>query len=119
MRAVQTPEHLKTEAGEESFNPDGLAQRSIKLLKDTFPDVEVRMPVSCMHPHVRELQRLDCNALLQAPLIRTLNASMLDNCTVLLTLVRSGPSILPSPCHPRNIAQYVHVTELYHYQLTK
>ena len=38
---MQTPEHLKTETGEESFNPDGLAQRSIKLLKDTFPDIEV------------------------------------------------------------------------------
>lgn len=37
----QTPEHLKTETAEESFNPDGLAQRSIKLLKDTFPDIEV------------------------------------------------------------------------------
>ena len=43
---MQTPEHLKTEAGEESFNPDGLAQRSIKLLKDTFPDVEVRLLLS-------------------------------------------------------------------------
>ena len=43
---VQTPEHLKTEAGEESFNPDGLAQRSIKLLKDTFPDIEVRLLLS-------------------------------------------------------------------------
>ena len=41
---VQTPEHLKTETAEESFNPDGLAQRSIKLLKDTFPDIEVRDP---------------------------------------------------------------------------
>ncbi len=38
---LQTPEHLKTETAEESFNPDGLAQRSIKLLKDTFPDIEV------------------------------------------------------------------------------
>lgn len=38
---LQTPENLKTECGEESFNPDGLAQRSIKLLKDTFPDIEV------------------------------------------------------------------------------
>lgn len=38
---MQTPENLKTECGEESFNPDGLAQRSIKLLKDTFPDIEV------------------------------------------------------------------------------
>lgn len=47
---MQTPEHLKTEAGEESFNPDGLAQRSIKLLKDTFPDIEVRLMLSiCLH----------------------------------------------------------------------
>ena len=38
----QTPDHLKTPTGEEAFNPDGLAQRSIALLKDTFPDVEVR-----------------------------------------------------------------------------
>ena len=38
---LQTPEHLKTETGEEAFNPDGLAQRSISLLKDTFPDIEV------------------------------------------------------------------------------
>lgn len=42
---MQTPENLKTECGEESFNPDGLAQRSIKLLKDTFPDIEVQAPV--------------------------------------------------------------------------
>lgn len=49
MHVLQTPEHLKTEAGEESFNPDGLAQRSIKLLKDTFPDLEVRLAASCMH----------------------------------------------------------------------
>ena len=43
LDALQTPEHLKTETGEESFNPDGLAQRSIKLLKDTFPDIEVHV----------------------------------------------------------------------------
>ena len=50
MHVVQTPEHLKTEAGEESFNPDGLAQRSIKLLKDTFPDIEVRLRSTiCLH----------------------------------------------------------------------
>lgn len=40
---LQTPEHLKTETAEESFNPDGLAQRSIKLLKDKFPDIEVSL----------------------------------------------------------------------------
>eukprot|EP00891_Asterochloris_glomerata_P003263 jgi/Astpho2/3263/Aster-08030 len=41
-----TPEHLKTETGEEAFNPDGLAQRSISLLKDTFPDIEVYTDVA-------------------------------------------------------------------------
>ena len=46
---LQTPENLKTECGEESFNPDGLAQRSIKLLKDTFPDIEVQ---TATDPHV-------------------------------------------------------------------
>ena len=40
--ALQTPDHLKTQTCEEAFNPDGLAQRSIALLKDTFPDLEVR-----------------------------------------------------------------------------
>lgn len=43
MVLLQTPENLKTETAEESFNPDGLAQRSIKLLKDTFPDIEVSL----------------------------------------------------------------------------
>ena len=38
---MQTPEHLKTPTAEEAFNPDGLVQRSIRLLKDTFPDLEV------------------------------------------------------------------------------
>ena len=42
----KTPEHLKTQTGEESFNPDGLAQRSIRLLKDTFPDLEVYTDVA-------------------------------------------------------------------------
>ena len=37
----KTPEHLKTPTAEEAFNPDGLAQRTIRLLKDTFPDLEV------------------------------------------------------------------------------
>ena len=40
----QTPDHLKTQTCEEAFNPDGLAQRSIALLKDTFPDLEVCQP---------------------------------------------------------------------------
>ena len=38
---AQTPEHLKTPTAEEAFNPGGLVQRSIRLLKDTFPDLEV------------------------------------------------------------------------------
>lgn len=38
----KTPEHLKTPTAEEAFNPDGLAQRTISLLKDKFPDLEVR-----------------------------------------------------------------------------
>mmetsp|Transcript_22611 Transcript_22611/g.62770 ORF Transcript_22611/g.62770 Transcript_22611/m.62770 type:complete len:400 (-) Transcript_22611:186-1385(-) len=42
----KTPDHLKTCTGEEAFNPDGLAQRSIALLKDTFPDLEVYTDVA-------------------------------------------------------------------------
>jgi porphobilinogen synthase len=42
----KTPDHLKTPTAEEAFNPDGLAQRSIALLKDTFPDVEVYTDVA-------------------------------------------------------------------------
>lgn len=38
----KTPEHLKTLTAEEAFNPDGLAQRTIALLKDKYPDLEVR-----------------------------------------------------------------------------
>lgn len=38
----QTPEHLKTMIGEEAFNKDGLSQRTIRLLKNAFPDLEVR-----------------------------------------------------------------------------
>lgn len=45
----QTPENLKTPTGEEAFNPDGLAQRTIKLLKDTFPDLEVRRGCSACY----------------------------------------------------------------------
>ena len=37
----KTPEHLKTPTAEEAFNPNGLAQRTISLLKDKFPDLEV------------------------------------------------------------------------------
>jgi len=41
VRMCQTPEELKTPTAEEAFNPDGLVQRSIRLLKDRFPDLEV------------------------------------------------------------------------------
>jgi delta-aminolevulinic acid dehydratase/porphobilinogen synthase len=37
----QTPDHLKTPTAEEAFNPNGLSQRTIRLLKDSFPDLEV------------------------------------------------------------------------------
>jgi len=42
----KTPDELKTANGEEAFNPNGLAQRSISLLKDTFPDLEVYTDVA-------------------------------------------------------------------------
>ena len=42
----QTPEHLKTPTGEEAFNPDGLVQRAIRLLKAEFPDLEVYTDVA-------------------------------------------------------------------------
>jgi porphobilinogen synthase len=42
----KTPEHLKTPTAQEAFNPDGLAQRSIRLLKDSFPDLEVYTDVA-------------------------------------------------------------------------
>ena len=45
--APQTPEHLKTPTAEEAFNPDGLVQRSIRLLKDSFPDLEVSLLPAC------------------------------------------------------------------------
>lgn len=38
---LQTPNHLKTPIGEEAFNPNGLVQRTIRLLKDKFPDLEI------------------------------------------------------------------------------
>lgn len=53
---LQTPEHLKTETAEESFNPDGLAQRSIKLLKDKFPDIEVSLLVQRLNTHTVSAQ---------------------------------------------------------------
>ena len=45
-RFPKTPDHLKTPTAEEAFNPNGLAQRSISLLKDTFPDLEVYTDVA-------------------------------------------------------------------------
>lgn len=42
----KTPEHLKTPTAEEAFNPNGLAQRTISLLKDKFPDLEVYTDVA-------------------------------------------------------------------------
>jgi len=42
----KTPDDLKSATAEESFNPNGLAQRSISLLKDTFPDLEVYTDVA-------------------------------------------------------------------------
>ena len=42
----KTPDALKTPSAREAFNPDGLAQRSIRLLKDTFPDLEVYTDVA-------------------------------------------------------------------------
>lgn len=41
MFLLQTPEHLKTMIGEEAFNRNGLSQRTIRLLKNAFPDLEV------------------------------------------------------------------------------
>lgn len=38
---MQTPEHLKTSSAQEAFNKNGLSQRTIRLLKDAFPDLEV------------------------------------------------------------------------------
>ena len=43
---LQTPDNLKTSTGEEAFNNNGLAQRSIALLKDKFPDLEVYTDVA-------------------------------------------------------------------------
>eukprot|EP00877_Chromochloris_zofingiensis_P004950 jgi/Chrzof1/14456/Cz09g03180.t1_ALAD[v5.2] len=42
----KTPDHLKTPTAEEAFNPNGLSQRTIRLLKDSFPDLEVYTDVA-------------------------------------------------------------------------
>ncbi|KAG2435112.1 hypothetical protein HXX76_007197 [Chlamydomonas incerta] len=42
----KTPDHLKTQTAEEAFNKNGLSQRTIRLLKDSFPDLEVYTDVA-------------------------------------------------------------------------
>ncbi|KAG2501031.1 hypothetical protein HYH03_000850 [Edaphochlamys debaryana] len=42
----KTPDHLKTPTAEEAFNKNGLSQRTIRLLKDNFPDLEVYTDVA-------------------------------------------------------------------------
>lgn len=42
----KTPDHLKTSTAEEAFNPDGLAQRTFRLLKSKFPDLEIYTDVA-------------------------------------------------------------------------
>lgn len=51
---LQTPDHLKTSTAEEAFNKNGLSQRTIRLLKDKFPDLEVCAPQDCItHTHTQ------------------------------------------------------------------
>lgn len=42
----KTPDALKTRTAEEAFNPNGLSQRTIRQLKDAFPDLEVYTDVA-------------------------------------------------------------------------
>lgn len=42
----KTPDDLKTGVGEEAFNPEGLAQRAIRNVKEKFPDVIVYTDVA-------------------------------------------------------------------------
>lgn len=42
----KTPDNLKTSTAEEAFNPNGLSQRTIRAIKDKFPDVEVYTDVA-------------------------------------------------------------------------
>ena len=42
----QTLDHLKTSSAQEAFNKNGLSQRTIRLLKDAFPDLEVYTDVA-------------------------------------------------------------------------
>ena len=37
----KVPDHLKTNMAEEAYNPDGIVHRSIRLLKEKFPDVVI------------------------------------------------------------------------------
>jgi porphobilinogen synthase len=37
----KTPDHLKTPTAEEAFNDNGLAQRTFRLLKSKYPDLEI------------------------------------------------------------------------------
>ena len=46
MSTAQTPSQLKTPIGEEAFNPNGLVQRTIRLLKDKHPDLEIYTDVA-------------------------------------------------------------------------
>jgi len=42
----KTPDNLKTSTAEEAFNPNGLSQRTIRAIKDKFPDIEVYTDVA-------------------------------------------------------------------------
>nr|QKY14913.1 delta-aminolevulinic acid dehydratase (ALAD) [Polytomella parva] len=42
----KTADHLKSVLGEESYNDNGLVQRTVRLLKDKFPDLEIYTDVA-------------------------------------------------------------------------
>eukprot|EP00197_Chlamydomonas_leiostraca_P013772 CAMPEP_0202865290 /NCGR_PEP_ID=MMETSP1391-20130828/5580_1 /ASSEMBLY_ACC=CAM_ASM_000867 /TAXON_ID=1034604 /ORGANISM="Chlamydomonas leiostraca, Strain SAG 11-49" /LENGTH=390 /DNA_ID=CAMNT_0049545113 /DNA_START=30 /DNA_END=1202 /DNA_ORIENTATION=+ len=42
----KTPDNLKTPTAQEAFNKNGLSQRTIRMLKDKFPDIEVYTDVA-------------------------------------------------------------------------
>lgn len=42
----KVPDALKTSTGDEAYNPDGIVQRSIRLLKDKFPDLIIYTDVA-------------------------------------------------------------------------
>jgi delta-aminolevulinic acid dehydratase/porphobilinogen synthase len=56
LQLPQTPDHLKTPSAQEAFNPNGLSQRTIRLLKDAFPDVEVRCYICYDHSSINTAQ---------------------------------------------------------------